>query len=267
MKTLLSYLLLAAFTFTACSALSAASDKANQLHDKDDVNTLLKSLAASQDEADKDGIKALLKELAASQQEPDEDDINSLLKQLAASQDDTTDDNSDDDDNDDDLTEIQAVFDVMDLVKQEEAMAMQDDDDNDDGNAENQWISAVLGGAGRKLLKRYGGRYLRRYAWNRIRRAGKNYIRRRYCNEKEAMLQELNDEAGDDDDADDTTFAELQSMFGALKELKAVTAKDKGTASAEGFFSRSRRRLRRRLRRVRRRIGRRIRTTIRRRFC
>lgn len=266
MKKLLSYLLLAAFTFTACSALSAAFDKADQLDNKD-ITALLKSLAANQDEADKDDVNALLKDLAASQDAPDEDDINTLLKQLAASQDDTTDDNSNDDNNDD-LIEIQAVFDVMDHVKQEQATAMQDNDDEDDDGsdekAENQLLATLVRGVGGKLLRRYGGRYLRRYAWRTIRRAGQNYIRRRYCNEKEVMLQELNDEAGDDDDANDSTFAELQSLFGALKELEAVTAQDEGTAGAEGFFSR---RLRRRLRRVRRRLGRRIRTTIRRHFC
>ena len=276
MKKLLSYLLLAAFTFTACttSALSAASDNAGQLDNKDDITALVKSLAASQDETDKDDISALVKELAANQDAPDEDDINTLLKQLAASQDDTTDDNSNDNDNDDDLTEVQAVFDVMDLVKQEQATAMQDsDDDDDDGNDENveiQWFTTLLKGAGRKLLKRYGRRYLRRYAWRTIRRAGERYIRRRYCNdsERKAMLQELNDEAEDDDGTDDSTFAELQSLFGALKELEAVTAQDEGTAGAEGFFSR---RLRKRLRRVRRKLGRsirrRIRTTFRKRFC
>lgn len=274
MKMLLSYLLLAAFIFTACCASPTASDKAERLNGKDDISTLLKSIAASQDGADKDGINAMLKELAVSQDAPDGDDINSLLKELAASQDDTTNDDDDDDDSDNDLIEIQTVFDVMNQVKQEQAMAMQGDDDNDDDdgddeNAEKQWFPTLLRGVGGRLIRRYGRRYLRRYAWRTIRRAGRNYIRRRYCNEKEVMLQELNDEAGDDDD--DTTFAELQSLFGVLKELKAVTAEDMETADAEGLFSRARRRLRRRLRRVRRRLGRRIRRrirrTIRRRFC
>lgn len=261
---LLSYLLLAAFTLTACSASPAASDKADHLGDKDDINALLKSLAASQDEAGDDDINAVLKELASSQDAPDEDHINALLKELAASQDDTTEDDNNDSDNDDDLTEIQAVFDVMDLVKQGQTTAMQDnDDDSDDETAENQWVTSLLRGV--------GGRLLRRYAWRRIRRAGLRYVRRRFCSEKEVMLQELNDEAGDDDN-DDNTFAELQSLFSVLKELKADTAQDiKGNADAEGWFSRARRRLRRRLRRtrrrLRRRIGRRIRRTIRRRIC
>ena len=259
MKILLTGLLLAAFTFTTCRA---ASDKANHLDDKDDINALLKSLAVSQDKTDKDDANALLKELAASQDAPDEDVVNTLLKDLAASQDDTSDNDSDE--NDDDLTEIQTVFDVLDQVKQEQAKAMQDDDDDndndsDDENAENQVIFQ-----GGRSLKRYGRRYLRRYAWRTIRRAGgkyiRNYLRRRFCNEKEAMLQELNDEAGDDDD--DTIFAELQSLFDVRKELKALMAQDNETANTELFPW-----FRWRIWWAKRRIGRKIRRTIRKRLC
>ena len=243
---LLSYLLLATFTLTACRALPAAYKKADHLDDKDDIIALLRSLATSQDEADNDNIGTVLKMLASSQDAPDEDHVNALLKELAASQDEN---DGNDDDNNDDLTEIQALFDVMDLVKQGQAKAMQDsdndDDDGDDENAENQWFLPLLKVGGKHLLKRYGGRYLKRTVMRGIRRAGLRYVRRRFCSEKEVMLQELNDEAGDDDN-DDDTFAELQSLFGVLKELKAVTAQDiKGTANAEGWFSNTWKTLRR----------------------
>ena len=105
---LLSYLLLAAFTLTACRASPSASKKADHLDDKDDIIALLRSLATSQDEADNDNIGTVLKMLASSQDAPDEDHVNALLKELAASQDE---DDSNDDDNNDDLTEIQALFD------------------------------------------------------------------------------------------------------------------------------------------------------------
>ena len=218
MKILLPYLLLTAFTLAACSA-SPAHDIGN----------------------DKENLRALLKGLVASQDAPNEDDVNTLLKELAASQDDTSDDGEDD--NDDDMTQIQTVFDVLDQVEEEQAKAMQDDVDDDD-NAESQGWWSIFG----KLASRYFGKYMRRYVsryakrhltrYGRriITRVGKNYIRRKYCSEKQAMLQEMDDESGDDDN--DTTFAELQSLLHAIKELKAAKIMEKNTADAERVFSR-----------------------------
>ena len=51
------------------------------------------------------------------------------------------------------------------------------------------------------------------------------------------MLQELSDVPGNDNNDDDTTFAELQSLLGVLKELEAAKNQGNDIANAEGFFS------------------------------
>ena len=101
-------ILLVCFTLCALALTTSAfpvSNKVDKL-DKDDINALLKEIAASQDDStDYDG---------------DQDDMNALLKDLAGSQDDASDNDGDD------LSEIQSVFDTLGQIEQEHAKEIQD---------------------------------------------------------------------------------------------------------------------------------------------
>ena len=145
--------------------------------------------------------RALLESLAGAEQDPDSDDTNN-------------------DDDDDDIADLQAVFNVLERVDKERAAVS--------GNSATAQFMGMLGGT----------------VWNHA----IGYLKNKYCTEEQevrAMVQELIGEQGEDDDTEDTigddkARAELQTLFSALKMVKAKMMQDKNDANMEGWFKKLR---------------------------
>ena len=132
------------------------------------------------------------------------------------------------DDGDDDITDLQAVFNVLAQVDIEKAKAM------DDKRAMAQFWK----GLGSSL-------------WN----AGKSYFKNKYCTEEQEMksiLQEVTGQQAMQDkdneitaEDDDKVKAELQSLFSALKKVEAKMMQDgeNDNVIAEGWWKKLSRRI------------------------
>ena len=151
------------------------------------------------------------------------DEVSSLLQVLDSSA--TDQDTQDDDGSDEDIATLQGVFNVLALMENERAKAM-----DDEGARAQLWR-----GLGRSLWK-----------------TGRRYLRRRYCSEElevKAMLQELVGEEGvpedDEEEGDGELLANLQTLFSALKKAEAKVMQDDTTgddkAKVEGWLKRVRR--------------------------
>ena len=153
---------------------------------------------------------------SSSSKEQNKDKVSALLQVLASSEDDQdTDDGT--------VADLQGVFNMMAQVEMEKAREQQD---------ENVAMVQFLGMLGGGL-------------WN----VGKGLLKKKYCTEEEeeevrALLQELIEEQGvqddkDDGDGEEKVRAELQTLFNALRKVEAKVMQDDtsgDTAKAESWF-------------------------------